>query len=80
MHDINAVPFGRALPCNLPGGRIFVSIPNGKDYRLNKTIPPDPAQYTHLISFTPLANKPGEMHRIMIVFIEIGSYLTKHNS
>jgi hypothetical protein len=40
----------------------------------------DPAQYTRLISFTPSANKPGELHRIMIVVIEIGSFLTKHNS
>ena len=69
MHNIYAVPFGRALPCNLPGGRIFVSIPNGKDYRLNKTIPADPAQYTRLISFTPAANKLGELHRINILVI-----------
>jgi hypothetical protein len=40
----------------------------------------NPAQYPQLISFTPPANKPGELHRIMIVVIEIGSYLTKHNS
>jgi len=26
-----AFPYGWALHCNLPGGRIFVSIPNGKD-------------------------------------------------
>ena len=40
----------------------------------------DPAQYIRLISFTPAANKPGELHRINILVIEIGSYLTKHNS
>ena len=77
---VYAVPFGRAFHCNLLNRRIFISIPNGNDYRLNKTIPPDPAQYTHLISFTPPANKPGELHRINILVIEIGSNLTKHNS
>ena len=40
----------------------------------------DPAQYTCLISFTPVANKPGELHRINMLVIEIGSYLTIHNS
>ena len=40
----------------------------------------DPVQYTRLIFFTPPANKPGVLHRIMIVVIEIGSCLTKHNS
>ena len=40
----------------------------------------DPAQYTCLISFTPVANKPGELHRISMLVIEIGSYLTIHNS
>lgn len=40
----------------------------------------DPAQYTRLISFTPAANKPGELCRIRILGIEIGSFLTKHNS
>jgi len=39
-----------------------------------------PAQYTRLISFTPPANKPGELHWINVLVIEIGSYLTKHNS
>jgi hypothetical protein len=29
-------------------------------------------QYTLLISFTPAANKPGELHRINILVIEIG--------
>ena len=37
-------------------------------------------QYTRLISFTPPANKPGELHRINVLVIEIGSFLTKHNS
>ena len=32
----------------------------------------DPAQYTRLISFMPAANKPGELHRIKILVIEIG--------
>lgn len=40
----------------------------------------DPMQYSRIISFKPPANKPGELRRIMIVVIEIGSYLTKHNS
>jgi hypothetical protein len=40
----------------------------------------DPAQYTHLISFTPPANKPGELCRIKLLGIEIASYLCKHNS
>ena len=40
----------------------------------------DPAQYSRLIAFTPAANKPGELHRIKIWVIEIGSCLTKHNS
>ena len=31
----------------------------------------DPAQYTHLISFTPPANKPGELHRINVLVIEV---------
>jgi hypothetical protein len=26
-----------------------------------------PAQYTRLISFSPAANKPGELHRTMII-------------
>ncbi|MEO6733203.1 MAG: hypothetical protein ABIN01_18415 [Ferruginibacter sp.] len=33
-----------------------------------------------LISFAPTANKPGELHRTKVLVIEIGSYLTKHNS
>ena len=40
----------------------------------------DPAQYTRLIFFTPAANKPGELCRLKRFEIEIGSYLTKHNS
>jgi hypothetical protein len=40
----------------------------------------DPAQYTRLISFTPAANKPGELCPIMKLGIEIASYLCKHNS
>ena len=32
----------------------------------------DPAQYIRLISFTPPANKPAELHRINILVIEIG--------
>jgi len=40
----------------------------------------DPMQYTRLISFTPSANKPGELHRTNIWVIEIGSFLTKHTS
>jgi hypothetical protein len=40
----------------------------------------DPAQYTRLISFTPAANKPGELCPIRIWGIEIASYLSKHNS
>ena len=38
------------------------------------------AQYSRLISFTPAANKPGELHLVNILVIEIGSYLSKHNS
>ena len=49
MHNIYGVPIGRALHSNLLNRRIFISIPNANDYRLNKTIPGDPAQYTHLI-------------------------------
>ncbi len=36
-------------------------------------------QYSHLISFSPAANK-RELHRINILVIEIFSCLTKHNS
>jgi hypothetical protein len=38
----------------------------------------NPVQYTHLIFLTPAANKPGELHRINIWGIEIGSCFTKH--
>jgi hypothetical protein len=40
----------------------------------------DPVQYSRLISFTPSANKPGELCRIRMLGIEIASYLSKHNS
>ena len=50
-----------------------------KDFPKEKIVA-HPAQYTRLISFTPPANKPGELHRINILVIEISSYLTKHNS
>jgi hypothetical protein len=79
-HNIYAVPFGRAFHYNLLGRRIFISIPNGKDYRINNISPEDPAQYTRLIFFTPAANKPGELRRINTLEIEIGSFLTNHNS
>ncbi|MEO7048627.1 MAG: hypothetical protein ABI091_25225, partial [Ferruginibacter sp.] len=49
------------------------------DYRLSKNYCKDPIQYTRVISFTPAANKPGELHRINILAIEIGSYLAQHN-
>ncbi|MDB5277342.1 MAG: hypothetical protein JWR61_2297 [Ferruginibacter sp.] len=45
-----------------------------------KIIAVTPAQYTRLISISPAANKPGELHRTMRLVIEIGSYLTNHNS
>ena len=32
----------------------------------------DPTHYTRLIFITPAANKPGELHRINILVIEIG--------
>jgi len=57
-HNIFAIPFGRAFHYNLLNRRISVSIPNRNDYRLNKTIPADPALYTRLISSMPAANKP----------------------
>ncbi len=47
---------------------------------LHKIEKVNPAQYSRLISVTPAANKPGELHRINILVIEIASYLTKHNS
>ncbi|MEO6732094.1 MAG: hypothetical protein ABIN01_12820 [Ferruginibacter sp.] len=47
---------------------------------INNISPEDPAQYTRLISFTPAANKPGELRRINTLEIEIGSFLTNHNS
>ena len=64
MQNIYAVPFGRAFHCNLPGGSISVSLPNRNYFRLNKTIPADPALYPLLISFTPPANKKRELNRI----------------
>lgn len=39
-----------------------------------------PVQYIRLISFTPSANQPGELYRISVLVIEIGSYLANHNS
>ena len=47
---------------------------------LSKNYCNDPMQYTRLIFFTPSANKPGELHWINVLVLEIGSYLTKHNS
>ena len=40
--------------------------------RLGKNYCKDPAHYIRLISFTPPANKPAELHRINILVIEIG--------
>ena len=80
-------PIGPGFPFQ-SSAKDLHSIPNGLFQRsscanfndLMKAIVSAPAQYTRLISLAPAANKPGELHRIMIVVIEIGSFLTKHNS
>jgi hypothetical protein len=46
--------------------------------RLGKNYSDDPIQYTRCI-FSSSANKAGELHRIKIFGIDIGSFLTKYN-
>jgi hypothetical protein len=57
-------------------GFLFLSLTDfskdSQNEECKKNIEPDLVQYTHLISFTPSANKPGELHRINILVIEIG--------